>query len=104
MRIVVIADVVMSFDNVVAGGLLATDPMLQGYLDAVARVNIGVDSHGFGDARHHDVRFGLDLFPIALGVIGAIVVVLGGLIWRTQFGSTRPAHQMSADLGQAADR
>jgi YjbE family integral membrane protein len=66
----------------VAGGLLATDPMVQAYLGSLAQVSLGIDSHAFGDARQFHLQFGLDIFKIALGFIGAIVVILGGLIWR----------------------
>jgi YjbE family integral membrane protein len=66
----------------VAGGLLATDPMLQGHLHAAAQVNVAVDEQIFGWAGLHRVAFDVDLFKIALGLIGAIVVVVGGLIWR----------------------
>jgi YjbE family integral membrane protein len=71
----------------VAGGLLATDPMVQRHLGAIAHVDVGIDARWFGAASHHDIRFGLDLFQIALGAIGAIVVVLGGLIWRVVSGA-----------------
>jgi YjbE family integral membrane protein len=70
----------------VAGGLLATDPMVQRHLAVVANVDIGIDWGLLDAARHHTVRFGLDLFQIALGAVGAIVVVLGGLIWRAASG------------------
>jgi YjbE family integral membrane protein len=73
----------------VAGGLLATDPMVQRQLAAVVHVDVGMDTSLFGTARHHDIRFALDLFQIALGAIGAIVVVLGGLIWRAASGAGR---------------
>jgi YjbE family integral membrane protein len=76
----------------VAGGLLATDLIFQGHLHSVAQVDIAVDSQVFGWAGLHKIQFGLDLFKVALGLIGAIVVVVGGLIWRTQVGPTRPAH------------
>jgi YjbE family integral membrane protein len=82
----------------VAGGLLATDPMVRSHLAALAHVDIGIDVRLFGAPNHHDIRFPLDVFQIALGVIGAIVVVLGGLIWRAaggagQAGETRKEHQ-----------
>ncbi|HEY4918750.1 MAG TPA: TerC family protein [Xanthobacteraceae bacterium] len=73
----------------VAGELLATDPMVQQHLAAVAHVDVGVDSRLFGATGHHDIRFGLDVFQIALGIAGAIVVVLGGLIWRAASGAGR---------------
>jgi YjbE family integral membrane protein len=71
----------------VAGGLLATDPMVQRHLAVVAHVDIGIDWGLLDAARHHTVRFGLDLFQIALGAVGAIVVVLGGLTWRAASGA-----------------
>ncbi|HLH92440.1 MAG TPA: TerC family protein [Xanthobacteraceae bacterium] len=82
----------------VAGGLLATDPMVQRHLGAMAHVDVGIDTRLFGATGHHHIGFGFDLFQIALGVIGAIVVVLGGLIWRAangsaQEGETRKEHQ-----------
>jgi YjbE family integral membrane protein len=73
----------------VAGELLATDPMVQQHLAAVAHVDVGIDSRLLGATRHHDIRFGLDIFQIALGIAGAIVVVLGGLIWRAASGAGR---------------
>jgi YjbE family integral membrane protein len=78
----------------VAGGLLATDPMVQQHLSAAAHMDVGVDVRLFGAARHHDLRFGLDLFQIAIGAIGAIVVVLGGLIWRAVSGAGRAGETM----------
>ena len=66
----------------VAGGLLATDPIFQGHLHAAAQVDVAVDSQMFAWTGLHKLQFGLDLFKIALGLIGAIVVVVGGLIWR----------------------
>ncbi len=82
----------------VAGGLLATDPMLEGHLHAVAQVDVGIDSRILGGTGHNAVRFGLDLFQIALGIIGAIVVVLGGLIWR----AARPAGADDTDQAGTA--
>ena len=75
----------------VAGGLLATDPMVQGHLHAVAHVDITVNSHVFAWTGLPEIRFGFDLFKIALGIIGAIVVIVGGLIWRMQARSHGPA-------------
>lgn len=66
----------------VAGGLLATDPAVQAHVHAAAQVDVATDAQAFGWAGVHKLQFGLDLFKIALGVIGAIVVVVGGLIWR----------------------
>jgi len=74
----------------VAGGLLATDPMVQRHLAAAAHVDVGIDWRLFGAARQHEIRFGIDLLQIALGFIGAIVVVLGGLIWRAVRGAGQP--------------
>jgi YjbE family integral membrane protein len=71
----------------VAGGLLATDPMVQAHLGSAARVSLSIDWHAFGDASQTRIQFDLDIFKIALGFVGAIVVVLGGLIWR----AARPA-------------
>jgi len=73
----------------VAGGLLATDPMVQQHLAAVAHVDVGIDSRLLGATRHHDIRFGLDVFQIALGITGAIVVLLGGLIRRAASRASR---------------
>jgi YjbE family integral membrane protein len=66
----------------VAGGLLATDPAAQAHLHAAAQVDVALDAQLFGWTGLHRLRFDLDLFEIALGLIGAIVVVVGGLIWR----------------------
>ncbi|HEY1545838.1 MAG TPA: TerC family protein [Xanthobacteraceae bacterium] len=66
----------------VAGGLLATDPMVESHLHALAHLDVALDSHVFGWTGTHEVHFGFDLFKIALGVIGAIVVVVGALVWR----------------------
>jgi YjbE family integral membrane protein len=66
----------------VAGGLLATDPIVQRYALAVAQIAVGIDSRVFGGARHYDLRLELDLFKDALALVGATVVVLGGLVWR----------------------
>jgi YjbE family integral membrane protein len=82
----------------VAGGLLATDPMVQRHLAAVAHLDVGIDTSLFGAPRRYDIRFALDIFQIALGVIGAIVVVLGGLIWRAASG--RAKNEASKELQQ----
>ena len=66
----------------VAGGLLATDPIVQRYALAVAQIAVGIDSRMFGGMGHLDLRLELDLFKDALALIGATVVVLGGLVWR----------------------
>ena len=78
----------------VAGGLLATDPMAQRYVASAAHVDVGIDARLFGAASHHDIRFAFDLFQIALGIAGAIVVVLGGLIWRAASGAGRAGETM----------
>jgi hypothetical protein len=59
----------------------------------MAQVDVAVDSRIFGWTGLHKLQFEVDVFKIALGLIGAIVVVVGALIWRTQIGSTRSAHQ-----------
>ena len=66
----------------VAGGLLATDPVVQRYALAVAQIAVGIDSRVFGGAGHYDLKLELDLFKDALALVGATVVVLGGLVWR----------------------
>jgi YjbE family integral membrane protein len=66
----------------VAGGLLATDPMLHGHLQSMAQIDVAVDSRIFGWTGLHKLQFEVDVFKIALGLIGAIVVVVGALIWR----------------------
>jgi YjbE family integral membrane protein len=66
----------------VAGGLLATDPILHGYLESTARTSMTIDSHLLGRAHNLDLTFTVDLMAIALGIVGAIVVVVAGLIWR----------------------
>ena len=66
----------------VAGGLLATDPIVQRYALAVAQIAVGIDSRMFGGMGHVDLTLELDLFKDALALVGATVVVLGGLVWR----------------------
>jgi len=77
----------------VAGGLLATDPVVQRYVLAVAHIDVGIDSRTIGAFEHFDFKSELDLFQVGLGVAGALIVVLGGLVWRSATGS--PAVEMA---------
>jgi YjbE family integral membrane protein len=83
----------------VAGGLLATDPVVQRYVLAVAQLNAGIDSRAFGGSGHFDLTLQLDLLKIALGICGALVVVLGGLIWRAA-SAERPVEIVSGKNGR----
>jgi predicted tellurium resistance membrane protein TerC len=78
----------------VAGGLIATDPVVQRYVLAVAHLDIGIESRTMGGVEHFDFNSELDLFRVGLGVAGALVVVVGGLIWRAVTGS--PAVEMAS--------
>ncbi len=118
VRIVVLADIVMSLDNVVAVAALANGryillglgliisipivvagsalvlalierfPILiwlgAGILGWVAGGLIATDPVTAGALGHFDLRFDLELFKIALGLFAAVVVVLGGLLWRSR--------------------
>ena len=55
---------------------------------------VGIDSRTMGSVDHFDFNSELDLFRVGLGVTGALVVVLGGLIWRAVTGS--PAVEMAS--------
>lgn len=66
----------------VAGELLATDPVVERFLQSTAQVHIAIDTRVLGGTDHTVLGFSLELFDIALGILGAIVVVLAGLIWR----------------------
>jgi predicted tellurium resistance membrane protein TerC len=62
----------------VAGGLIATDPVVQRYLPAGAQLDAGFDVRALGTVWH------LDLLKVAFGFFAALVVVLGGLLWRAR--------------------
>ena len=78
----------------VAGGLLATDPVAQRYVVAVAHIDVGIDARTIGHLEHFGFKSDLDLFKVALGIAGAFVVVAGGMIWRA--ATARPAVETTA--------
>ena len=84
----------------VAGGLLATDPVLEGHLHAAAHVDVAADAQILGWTGIRKLAFGLDLLKIALGLIGAIVVVTGSWVWR----AASPANADPTDATSKEDR
>ena len=68
----------------VAGGLVATDPAVRRYVLAGAQLDAVIDTRAFGALRHFDLKFNFDLLDLALGILGAVVVVLGAWLWRAR--------------------
>ena len=79
----------------VAGGLVATDPAVGRQLRAVADAMVAIDWRAFGQARHAQFAFGVDLLNIALGAIGALVAVVGGLALRVRQGRADQAERVA---------
>jgi YjbE family integral membrane protein len=66
----------------VAGELLVSDPVIAAGLDAVAVANFEVAPAMAGAMRQFAAEVGLSLAELAFGVLGALIVILAGVLWR----------------------
>jgi YjbE family integral membrane protein len=78
----------------VAGGLFVSDPVIGSRLNASARVNVEVNSAIWGATRQSAYQLSLDMADLAFGVLGAIIVILAGVIWRHARAAAPPAGDM----------
>jgi len=70
----------------VAGELFVGDPVIASRLSALALVNFDVNAAIAGATRHFAYELTLDLADMAFGLLGAIIVILGGVVWRRAHG------------------
>jgi YjbE family integral membrane protein len=66
----------------VAGELFVSDPVIGSRLSALALVNFDVNSAVGGATRHFADQVSLNLADLGFGVLGALIVILAGVIWR----------------------
>jgi YjbE family integral membrane protein len=66
----------------VAGELLVSDPVIESHLSALTSVNFDVNSAFPGAARHLADQVNLNLAELGFGVLGAVIVIAGGALWR----------------------
>jgi len=67
----------------VAGELFVSDPVIASRLDALAVVNIDVNSAIPAAMRHFADQLSLNPAELAFGVAGALIVILAGALWRS---------------------
>jgi YjbE family integral membrane protein len=73
--------------GLVAGELFADDPVLASWLPALAETHIGAL---LPEAlRHLQQQFGLNLAHVVFGLLGAAIVIIVGLVQRTDDGGRR---------------
>lgn len=66
----------------VAGELFVSDPVVATRLDAFAGANFEIIAAVAGAMRHFAAELGLSLAELAFGILGALIVILAGAIWR----------------------
>jgi YjbE family integral membrane protein len=66
----------------VAGELFVSDPVTESRLSALALVNLDVDSAILGAPRRLADQLSLNLADLAFGLLGALIVILAGAVWR----------------------
>jgi YjbE family integral membrane protein len=66
----------------VAGELFVSDPVIGSRLNALAPVNFGVNSALWEATRHFAHQMGLNLADLGFGLLGALIVLLAGAVWR----------------------
>jgi YjbE family integral membrane protein len=66
----------------VAGELFVSDPVIASRLDAFAVASFAAISAMAGPMRHFAAELGMSLAELAFGILGALIVILAGAIWR----------------------
>jgi YjbE family integral membrane protein len=66
----------------VAGELFVSDPVIESRLSALALANFDVDSPILGGPRRLADQLSLNLADLAFGLLGALIVILAGAVWR----------------------
>ena len=66
----------------VAGELLVSDPVVAARMSALAAVHLDLDTALFGATRSFAYQSDLNLGQLASGLLGAVVVILAGALWR----------------------
>jgi predicted tellurium resistance membrane protein TerC len=75
----------------VAGELFVSDPVIGSRLSALALVNVDVDSAIWGAPRQFAYQMSLNLADLGFGLLGAVIVILAGVIWRRAQPDARDA-------------
>jgi YjbE family integral membrane protein len=70
----------------VAAELFVSDPVIATRLDAFVTANVETISAMAGATRHFAAEIGLSLAELAFGILGALIVILTGAIWRRARG------------------
>lgn len=76
----------------VAGELFVSDPVVASHLDALVPVNFDGSSAISEAMRHLADRMNLNLAELASGVLGAVIVIIAGALWR-HAGSHAPGNK-----------
>jgi YjbE family integral membrane protein len=66
----------------VAGELFVSDPVIAARVSAVALVNFDVNAAFFAATRTFAYQVSLNLADLGFGLLGAVVVILAGVVWR----------------------
>ena len=66
----------------VAGELFVSDPVVETRLHALAIARFDAISAMAGPMRHFAAELGLSLAELAFGMLGALIVLLAGAVWR----------------------
>jgi hypothetical protein len=61
---------------------LVSDPVVAARLSALAAVHLDLDTTLFGATRSFAYQTDLNLGQLASGLLGAVVVILAGALWR----------------------
>jgi YjbE family integral membrane protein len=80
----------------VAGGLFVSDPVIASRMGALAEMNF--DAATFGATQQLASQLSLELKDIVFGVLGAVIVIVAGLVWRRAQPATPPEGRPDADL------
>ncbi len=76
----------------VAGELFVSDPVVASHLDALVPVNFDGSSTISEAMRHLADRMNLNLAELGSGVLGAVIVIIAGALWR-HAGSHAPGNK-----------